>query len=452
MTGRKKANRLARCLDQMEACSEATQFLDRETVGLMETAKALSSTERPDPSFVRVLREELLRAHPSAHGNAAKVAYGDEHEISGMKGKTVPSHKKRTWDWIRQVSWAAAVVLLVLAELGIFFQTVPDADAQQVVERMKQSAASIRVGSYRATVDYWGTGKDGKSYRSVSKRWYQAPGRFRQETTHTLPRPFTRTVVVKDGTFWSSNSGKTQVRIDGASADTVTRLAGPFLGAEQLEDILQSSAASYEARLSGSGLVAGRPAYVLELDVRESRDVARMRVWVDMETYFALRVEAYDARGRLRFRQETREIVYNAAMDDTVFRFGDSGSAPFGQEDVSEAAPVRIRFSSNQSGYRRGETAAFRVILENVGNQPIRLNGRPRLVAGFLKEEQTVWEQELEVLSGKIIRPGEAVQAIAWWRVDAPPGKYMVILRGLEFSATGAPQPEEIGLGLLFVQ
>ncbi|WP_281246708.1 hypothetical protein [Planifilum fulgidum] len=44
---------------------------------------------------------------------------------------------------------------------------------------MKQTARSMRVDRYRATMVHWGGREDGTRYRSVSERWYENPGRFR---------------------------------------------------------------------------------------------------------------------------------------------------------------------------------------------------------------------------------------------------------------------------------
>lgn len=95
---------------------------------------------------------------------------------------------------------------------------------------------------------------------------------------------------------------------------------------------------------------------------------------------------------------------------------------------------------------------AFRLTLENVGESPVRLTDqRARLSVGYLKEEQGVWEQELDALAGVTIPPGKSVQATATWRVDVPPGKYMVFLKGLTFSADGKQKSQDVGLGLFFV-
>jgi len=449
MTEQEKAERLARFLEQPERCS------DGETVGLIEVANRLSASETPDPTFVASLRADLLRKHPSAG------EYGENlSDVNGTGGRA--RGIDRRGGWLRRLrmgrlAWIASVLALILAGIGIFLRPVPDVDAREVVSRMKQSAQSMQVDRYRATVVHWGVGKDGTPYRSVSKRWYEEPGRFRQETTYSLPRSFRRTVVVAGGRFWSSDSRDTVVWIDAVSQSAVSRLAGPYMGADQLGDLLQSPSDQYDVRLTGLETVAGRRCYELELSVRDRRitdEVTRMRVWVDRETFYALKVEAYDSRNRLRFGQETKEIAYNPPMDPALFQPGNPGAPSFEEKEETTLGevPLKIRFASTGIEYRRGERVSFRLTLENVGDRPIRLGDqKARLSVGDLKEGQGVWEQELDALAGVTIRPGKSVQAIATWRVDVPPGKYMVFLRGLTYSENGEPKTQDVGLGLFFV-
>lgn len=322
---------------------------------------------------------------------------------------------------------------------------------------MKQTARSMRVDRYRATMVHWGVREDGTRYRSVSERWYENPGRFRQEITYSLPRSFRRTVVMAGGRFWSSDSRDTVVWIDSVSQTAVSNLAGPYMGAEQLEELLRLPSDQYDVKLIGSGRVAGRHCYELELSVRDRRfveEITRMRLWVDRETFYALKMEAFDSQNRLRFGQEVREIEYNPPMDSAIFQ-PDLPDAPAfeGKEETAlEEGPLRIRFASTGVEYRRGERVAFRLTLENVGESPVRLTDqRARLSVGYLKEEQGVWEQELDALAGVTIPPGKSVQATATWQVDVPPGKYMVFLKGLTFSADGKQKSQDVGLGLFFV-
>ena len=440
MTEREKAERLARCLKCPESCP------DGEMVGLVEVANQLSAPERPDPDFVASLRAELLQSARPSDDDGSRVR---------MKGSDRREGKLRRIR--RSLAWMAAVIALLLVGIGTFFQPVPDVDAREVVAKMKQTARSMRVDRYRATMVHWGVGEDGTRYRSVSERWYEDPGRFRQETTYSLPRSFRRTVVMAGGRFWSSDSRDTVVWIDSVSQTAVSNLAGPYMGAEQLEDLLRLPSDQYDVELTGSDRVAGRHCYMLELSVRDRRiaeEITRMRLWVDRETFYALRMEAFDSQNRLRFGQEVREIAYNPPMDSALFQpdHPDAPAFEAKEETALKEGSLRIRFASTGVEYRRGERVSFRLTLENAGESPIRLDDRgSRLSVGNLKEEQGVWEQELDALSGVIIPPGKSVRATATWRVDVPPGKYMVFLKGLTFSVDGKQKSQDVGLGLFFV-
>ena len=440
MTEREKAERLARCLNRPERCP------DGEMAGLVEVANQLSASERPDPDFVASLRAELLQSARPSDVDGSRVR---------MKGNDRREGKLRRLR--RSLAWMAAVIALMLVGIGTFFQPVPDVDARDVVAKMKQSTQSMRVDRYRATMVHWGVGEDGTRYRSVSERWYENPGRFRQETTYSLPRSFRRTVVMAGGRFWSSDSRDTVVWIDSVSQTAVSNLAGPYMGAEQLEDLLRLPSDQYDVKLIGSDRVAGRHCYELELFVRNRRfagEITRMRLWVDRETFYALKMEAFDSQNHLRFGQEVKEIEYNPPMDSALFQpdHPDAPAFEAKEETALEEGSLRIRFASTGVVYRRGERVSFRLTLENVGERPIRLDDRrSRLSVGYLKEGQGVWEQELDALAGVTIPPGKSVRATATWRVDVPPGKYMVFLKGLTFSVDGKQRSQDVGLGLFFV-
>ena len=69
---------------------------------------------------------------------------------------------------------------LVAGRIGIFFQPVPDVDAREVVAKMKQTARSMRVDRYRATMVHWGGGRTAPAigpYPSVGMRIRAVSGR-----------------------------------------------------------------------------------------------------------------------------------------------------------------------------------------------------------------------------------------------------------------------------------
>jgi outer membrane lipoprotein-sorting protein len=90
----------------------------------------------------------------------------------------------------------------------------------------------------------------------------------------------------------------------------------------------------------GEATILGRPAYTLDLgpdlcarnlaepawygDVSPRGSVVqggRTLVWVDKQTFFALKRESFGADGRLESRDEVTDLAYDAAIPDRTFTF-----------------------------------------------------------------------------------------------------------------------------------
>lgn len=189
--------------------------------------------------------------------------------------------------------------------------------------------------------------------------------------------------MAADGWFRSSDSGLTEVWINEMSQSAINPLAGPYLGANSLTNLIESSSDRYKVQVVDEEEVADSDCYLIEVRLLKeyaSFYMSHVRVWVDKETFFALWVEVYDGKDQLRSKQETLQITYEPPTDDALFHLPShqtlSESLEMG-EVIEDASPLKINFASNQANYRQGDWVKFQITIENTASKPIRLGKEP---------------------------------------------------------------------------
>lgn len=254
------------------------------------------------------------------------------------------------WPW----AGFAAVAVLILALLGAMFWTMgpQTVSAQEILAKAQATATHVAEGGVesfvltevtrsrptaRAKAEAGYT--DDEQLQTETTQWYEAPNRWRIETTGTVigpdgqavPDRTSRMLNVSDGTdHWSYDplhkSGQVQ-RLDPALNGTggVTRFG---LDASGLSTVLARASKCGTPMLKGTETVAGRSAYVIDLGpskcpyVDSSELNGASTLWVDKETFFVLKVVQYSGtNGRLLSTTEVTSIQYNVPIDPTHFSF-----------------------------------------------------------------------------------------------------------------------------------
>lgn len=187
---------------------------------------------------------------------------------------------------------------------------------------------------------------------TTEERWGALPNRWRTDYRVTFPLPFSPDRVDLSGsasdaaTEWSYNmwQGATEVRIGAYRSGVKTPLpiyiqvpSGPTAPGTPVQDV----SSCYHPKLAGEATVAGRPAYIIDLGPYLCASGFRMdtngtitpfpptppeqqgrhTMWIDKQTYFALKSENYNLDGTLSSRQEVTQIEYNIAIPDVVFAY-----------------------------------------------------------------------------------------------------------------------------------
>lgn len=172
---------------------------------------------------------------------------------------------------------------------------------------------------------------------SETKRWYEAPNRWRVENQQTVVAADGKeishynSVEVSDGTdIWRYDPGRNTViinRFDPAiNAKGSVALFGQNAGI--LNDLLKQAATCYEPKVTGSASVAGRKTYVIDLGPTKCPSASapemngRLVIWIDMETFFVLKQELYSTEGsQLIMSSEVTQVQYNIPLDPGLFTF-----------------------------------------------------------------------------------------------------------------------------------
>ncbi|PZR96695.1 MAG: hypothetical protein DLM69_10475 [Candidatus Chloroheliales bacterium] len=259
---------------------------------------------------------------------------------------------------------ALAVALVAMLGSGLALLTGGTVDApplhnaQEIIARAEaaykagkvQSFALSRTTRYLPPASRNGPPHDQQYTYSQQRLWYQAPHRWRDETSSDPPvddaNPTSRhdtNLRLSDGVdLWSYFTVTPSVGIHdpsmGAAGGVIVgRMAEfwheppttPLLGY-----VLNSSVSWQELRncytpvLSGTTTIVGRPAYIISLGTSHAScgqsmaDTSGGRlVWLDRETYFVLKDESYNQAGQPVSSVEVTAIQYNQPLDPALFSF-----------------------------------------------------------------------------------------------------------------------------------
>ncbi len=205
------------------------------------------------------------------------------------------------------------LALLGLAAFALYLWAAPaeTVTAAQIVEKARAVAANPSIAditSFEMTQITRGTPTPGVETGSQTHIWYEAPNKWRFETT---TGEGLQTSVGDGQTIWAYDSASNSVKISSG------QLGGP--GAVQLALNTLGTNGACERTIAGEEQVAGRAAYVVNQGPASCKP---MTIWVDKETYFILKVALRSPEdGRVLQVIEETEIRYNLQLDDSLFTF-----------------------------------------------------------------------------------------------------------------------------------
>lgn len=161
---------------------------------------------------------------------------------------------------------------------------------------------------------------------------------------------------VSDGEFlWTYDSG----------TNTVTKMKlpdEPLLNEINLAEVIGNLMNESEVSVLGIEEVDGRSAYIIEARPKtkenESELTSRTKIWVDKETWMALRTSMYDNKGDLITEVEIRELKINTGISDSEFKF----KVPEGAEVKTIDLEEELKLTENLSLEEVRQQASFEIL------------------------------------------------------------------------------------------
>lgn len=170
----------------------------------------------------------------------------------------------------------------------------------------------------------------GQESRWVIREWWEAPGRFRNESRQVEPagQPDERIFVSDGQTAWFYQPAQGLVIISDAGELETNH---PFVSNRaELAALLSPKAKRLRALWEGTALVADRACVLLV--VGDAFAPTQQRVCLDQETYFPLRLETIDPTLDVVDRIEYVRIEYNSDLPEDLFVF----QVPLGVEVIDQ--------------------------------------------------------------------------------------------------------------------
>ncbi|MGE5620056.1 MAG: LolA family protein [Sphingomonadaceae bacterium] len=372
--------------------------LDAPLAGTVRMIHALDDAPAPDPAFARRLWQELADepATPerlpgpgdaSAHrSDSGKKAHGPQPERSITLSRKQDG-RARVFLARRPLAGIAAALVMAIAVGGYLVATQPaPVSAEEIVRKAQEavlSPAAAGVNSFVSTERSVSRPVDRmKSYegysgneeiRSETKRWYEAPNRWRIEAGgsvidtqgNELPNRTWRWLSVSDGRdVWRYNITSNEVTVHQLAPPPSGKIdsfgAESTLGQGTIDPgkALQTSNPNVRPKLQGEERVAGRDAYVLAFPP-ETRSASAPElngprtVWVDKETFFVLKAVQYSGvDGKLLSTTEVTSVQYNPAIDPALFGFTPPAGAKL-DDQRPKPAPTKAQFQQQMEALAR---------------------------------------------------------------------------------------------------
>ncbi|HKP52694.1 MAG TPA: zf-HC2 domain-containing protein [Chloroflexia bacterium] len=222
---------------------------------------------------------------------------------------------------------AFVIALLALGAVMLFNRPAP-VRAAEVLEKAEQAASKSTVQSFHGILYSKHRNSALEEFaESTDERYYLAPKSHRSDAIITSPDgQENRMLWVTDGKKpWGYESFYNQVTLFDPHGP------GPNFGAHSLGEFLNRGIGKFfNATLIGTEPVAGRMAYILDMTLKPQSQwpentypgpAAHLKMWVDQQAYFILRLEGWDADDNELFTEWYTSFELNGPVDPALFGF-----------------------------------------------------------------------------------------------------------------------------------
>ena len=320
------------------------------------TALAQDATAAPpeelDAKLAATVQRLERRLHPPEPGSlfAAQLQRQLEVQTAAPVRRRNVSSLTLTRRWSLAGLAMAGVLVIVLVGFYLWMGRPQPVSAQEIVQRAQASVRSPTATGVQSFVltqtqrtapiprmkAMLGL-KDDEVILSETRRWYQAPNRWRNEFQQKIVTPdgkeasHSTFVLVSDGAdVWQYNSEGNNVIVNRLEPDMNGKdqisLFGRDIG--DLNALFQQASTCFDPKVTGSAIMAGRAAYVIDLGPTKcpSASAAEMNgrqvIWVDKETFFVLKQELHSIDSdQIIMTSEVTQIQYNVPIDPAQFTF-----------------------------------------------------------------------------------------------------------------------------------
>jgi outer membrane lipoprotein-sorting protein len=206
--------------------------------------------------------------------------------------------------------------LMILISLALFASGCEEElSAEEITTKMQEKGESIKDYS---CIMHTATYANGEKVQENKERVVSKKPKMMK--SWTIEQGKEEVAVVSDGEFlWSYDEG----------TNTVTKIKlpeEPLINESDYVGLIEGFLNKTNVSFLGIEDVDGRSAYVLEAKPEAKRDeshslVSLTKMWVDKETWMALRCKMYDSKGNLMIETEISNLKVNTGIPDSEFEF-----------------------------------------------------------------------------------------------------------------------------------
>jgi sugar lactone lactonase YvrE/outer membrane lipoprotein-sorting protein len=332
---------------------EAPEELDPELAAMSQQLARQFRAPDPEPEFVEKLQQQLVaQAASSAKTNRARL---------------FPLFSGRS---LRRELAVGAALALAFVGLCLWMAQPQPAKAQEIIQKAREAAtlhASGNVRSFVMTEVRHGTLndprlqaelglKDDAQILSETRRWYEAPNRWRMEFTQKIIAADGKqvksyaTIRVGDGTNdWVFDLDQNKVTVNPIAAGQSSKTEINFFGGDVngLNHLFEQAGKCFDPKVTGNDTVAGRATFVIDFGPTKCPSASlpamkgRETIWVDRETFFVLKHElrAKDSNKPL-LSSEVTKIEHNVAIAPARFIFTSPAGSSINDIQPKPAPPA----------------------------------------------------------------------------------------------------------------
>jgi len=365
---------------------------DREQADLLDRYSdelGTGGAVQPDglaPELAALARRIHERSAAAVPATRFEIRLRSQLEAAWKPREAALDHPRRR-SWLRTtrrtLAGLVAAGLTAVAVVGILLvsgreDALSGADVLRVAQAAAETPTTSGVTSFEMTVAHWRLPRNSDHTLDLSgerepntyqtRMWFEAPDRRRLDWGDGFS--------VWDGTtFWLSlwrDEYQAWPQADMMSPNWLSpgdRVGLPAEGDAQSPNA--SDAGCYEGRIADDEVIAGRQVHVVELDssncASEDPEIGRRVVWVDRETGFVLKSDAYAASDDdlLVSRTEVAHVEYNVPIAPDRFTF----TPPPGAELQVDPAAVGAHVTELDSLAEAEARATFDV--STPGDMPV---------------------------------------------------------------------------------